>query len=155
MQCSPLCVNFQCTTWCYVPEKRTFHNRHCENLESYKILEDLHMFRTSEYRYIVNMGRYCYIDGISPVILMDLHVFHPTEYGKVVLGVPYVCMCIFLTPEQFNRFYLYLVFKSLFVINQCPVNMNILVPKVGTLCVGSKNKMLFVKKVHKILINSQ
>jgi hypothetical protein len=57
-------------------------------------LEDVHIFRTPEYKYIVHMRRYYYIDGISLVILMDLHVLHPTEYDKVVFGVPSACMYV-------------------------------------------------------------
>jgi hypothetical protein len=34
-------------------------------------------------------------------------------------------MCNLLVPEWFNGFYAYLVFKSLSVIGQCLVNMNI------------------------------
>jgi hypothetical protein len=153
MPCSPLDVNFQCTTWGYIPEERTLHYHCCENLKSYKILKDLHIFRTPEYKYIVHMGKCCYIDGISPTILMDLHFFCPTEYEIVVFGCYlHVCMCIFLVPEQLNRFYLYLVFKSLFVIHQWPVYMDILVPEVGALCISLKNKINFLKKVPKILM---
>jgi hypothetical protein len=28
-------VDFQQTTWCYIPEDSTLHNHHCENLKSY------------------------------------------------------------------------------------------------------------------------
>jgi plasmid replication initiation protein len=30
-------ANFEWTTWCYIPEDRTLHNHHCENLKSYII----------------------------------------------------------------------------------------------------------------------
>jgi hypothetical protein len=30
-------VDFQQTTWCYIPENGTLHNHSCENLKSYKI----------------------------------------------------------------------------------------------------------------------
>jgi hypothetical protein len=29
-------VDFQWTTWCYIPEDRTLHNHCCENLKSYE-----------------------------------------------------------------------------------------------------------------------
>jgi hypothetical protein len=29
-------VDFQRTTWCYIPEDSTLHNHRCENLKSYK-----------------------------------------------------------------------------------------------------------------------
>jgi hypothetical protein len=29
-------VDFQRTTWRYIPEERTIHNHRCENLNSYK-----------------------------------------------------------------------------------------------------------------------
>jgi hypothetical protein len=35
--CSPeTSVDFQWTTWCYIPKDRTVHNPSCENLKSYK-----------------------------------------------------------------------------------------------------------------------
>jgi hypothetical protein len=30
-------VDFQWTTWCYIPEDRTCHNHHCTNLKFYKM----------------------------------------------------------------------------------------------------------------------
>jgi hypothetical protein len=32
---SKMSVEFQQTTWCYIPEYSTVHNYHCENIESY------------------------------------------------------------------------------------------------------------------------
>jgi hypothetical protein len=36
--CSPkMSGDFQWTIWHYIPEERTFHNHHCDNLKSYKL----------------------------------------------------------------------------------------------------------------------
>jgi hypothetical protein len=45
-----------------------------------------------------------------------------------------------LTPEQLNGFYLYSVFKILSIIDPCPVNLNILAPKIGALQIRALRK---------------
>jgi hypothetical protein len=42
-------------------------------------------------------------------------------------------MCSSLAPEQLVEFYSYSLFKSLTIIGQCLVEMNILAPKIGAL----------------------
>jgi hypothetical protein len=72
---------------------------------------------------------------------MGLHVFSSAAYEKVVFGMPSVCVCMYvytyIPPEELDGFYSYSVFKIVFVIGLCPVNMNILVPKLGSLRIGS------------------
>jgi hypothetical protein len=60
-------------------------------------------------------------------------------------------VCLWLAPERLDKSYLYSVFKSFSVIGQCPVNMNILVPKIESLQMGPRNKMAtFSKKAPNI-----
>jgi hypothetical protein len=59
-----------------------------------------------------------------------------------------VCMYVYmylatLAPQWFNRFYSYSVFKSLFIVGQGLVSMNIPAPKIGPFRWTSKNKMIF------------
>lgn len=61
-----------------------------------------------------------------------------------------VCMDVCsLVPEWLDRFYSYSELKSLFIIGQCPMNMNIPAPKIGT-----QNKMAVIisKTAYMILI---
>jgi hypothetical protein len=51
-------------------------------------------------------------------------------------------MCSSLSPEEFGRYYSYLVLKSSSIIGQCPVNMEHLSPKIGALHIASKSKMV-------------
>jgi hypothetical protein len=68
-------------------------------------------------------------------ILRDLHVLIPTEYEKVVFGMPFVlvCMCVHLTSEWFDGLYSYLIRKSLAIMSQYILNMNIPAPKIWDL----------------------
>jgi hypothetical protein len=50
-------------------------------------------------------------------------------------------MCALLAPEWLDEFYSYLVFKSLSIIDHCPVNVDILAPKIEALQMGPKNKI--------------
>jgi hypothetical protein len=71
----------------------------------------------------------------------------PPEYNKVVSGMPYVSVCYSLASEQFDTFYSYSVFMNLSVLDLCPVNMNIITPKVGALqAPHEKQNCNFLKK---------
>jgi hypothetical protein len=78
---------------------------------------------------------------------------------EVGFGNPSVCpyvMCPLLVPKQFDRFYLYFVFKSLSIVGQCPLNKNILAPKIGSLRWSSRNKtVILLKMAVMILITIQ
>jgi hypothetical protein len=41
--------------------------------------------------------------------------------------------CVLLVPELLNEFYSHLAHKNLCIIGRCPVNTNILVPKIEAL----------------------
>lgn len=77
-------------------------------------------------------------------ILMDLHVLSPLEYEEVFFEC---CLSVCtLEPQWVNRFHSYSVLKSLPIIGQCLVNMNILAQKIGPFRWTSKNKiMVFLK----------
>jgi hypothetical protein len=62
-------------------------------------------------------------------ILMDLHILSFHEHEKVISEMLSICMDVHLTGTQMDALYLYLVFKILSVIGQCPENMNILAKK--------------------------
>lgn len=65
----------------------------------------------------------------------------------------YVCMCALLAPEWLDEFYSYSVFKSLSIIDQCPVNMDILTPKIEALQMNPKNQIaVFTSMALMILI---
>jgi hypothetical protein len=51
----------------------------------------------------------------------------------------YICMCASLAPGRLDGFYSYSVFKSLFIIGQCPVNMNNPAPKTRDPSDGPQN----------------
>jgi hypothetical protein len=42
-------------------------------------------------------------------------------------------------PEELDGFYSYSLFKNSCIVGQCPVNMNILAPKIWALQMGPKN----------------
>jgi hypothetical protein len=90
------------------------------------------------------MRKYCDAKKCDLEILMDLHIFRLIGYENVVLACHlYVCMDVCpLVPEQLDGFYSYSVVKSLSIIGQCPVNMNIPAPKIGTLEKRPKIKWL-------------
>jgi hypothetical protein len=50
-------------------------------------------------------------------------------------------MCASLVPEWLGRFYSYSVFKSLFFVGQCPLDLKMLgPPKRGAVRMGPRNK---------------
>lgn len=74
-----------------------------------------------------------YEKKIGLKILIYLHVFSPLDYEEVVFGMPTVCiyMCISLVPGWLDRVCSYSVFKTLSILGQCSVNLNIPTPKMG------------------------
>jgi hypothetical protein len=62
-------------------------------------------------------------------ILMHLHILSSPEHKKVIFEMLSVYTDVHLTSTQMDELYLYLVFKILSVVGQCPVHMNILAPK--------------------------
>jgi hypothetical protein len=57
-----------------------------------------------------------------------------------------VCMCPLLGPELFDGLRSNLAFMSLSLIDRCPVNMSILIPRIGALRIGPKHiKLIFSK----------
>jgi hypothetical protein len=65
----------------------------------------------------------------------------------VVFGKPSVCLSLctyvwtdipLLAPKHLDAFYSYSLFKSLYIIDRCPVTINILSPKIGTIEMGSQ-----------------
>jgi hypothetical protein len=65
-------------------------------------------------------------------------------------------MCASLAAEEFDGFYSYSVFKSLLIITQCLVKMNILAQKIGAPKMDSKKqKCEFLENSHNELIKFQ
>jgi hypothetical protein len=58
-------------------------------------------------------------------ILTDLPNYKKKWFLVCHLSCLYVYMCTLLAPEYFNRFYLYSLFSNLFILGQCPLNLNI------------------------------
>jgi hypothetical protein len=57
--------------------------------------------------------------------------FINVEWDTMVSGkYMYISMWVSLVPEQLSRFYSCSIFKSLAIIGLCPVNLNILAPKI-------------------------
>jgi hypothetical protein len=54
-------------------------------------------------------------------------------YDYLTYVYMYFCMCNFLALEGLDGFYLYSVFKSVFILSRFPVNLNIPGPKTETL----------------------
>jgi hypothetical protein len=81
---------------------------------------------------VCNRRKYCDSKKTDLEILMDLHIFSTPEY-EVVFGMLPVCMCTSLVSERLEGFYFYSVFRSLSILGQCLVNINILAPKIGAL----------------------
>jgi hypothetical protein len=52
-------VDFQRTTWRYIPEDRTLHNHRCENLSSYKyrmlIIKDFELIQIQKRKWVFEM----------------------------------------------------------------------------------------------------
>jgi hypothetical protein len=60
----------------------------------------------------------------------------------MVYGIPFICiigMCALLVSEQFSGFS-YSVCKVLFILHQCPVNLNMPAPKTGALQISPKTQ---------------
>jgi hypothetical protein len=55
-------------------------------------------------------------------------------------------------PERLDKFYSYLVFKSLFVIERCPVSMNIPGTKLGALQMGFKTQTVIFPKTDEVIL---
>jgi hypothetical protein len=51
---SKLLLDIWWTMWCYIPEDRTLHNLHCENLKSYKLYSTLSLLLLLCYCHITN-----------------------------------------------------------------------------------------------------
>jgi hypothetical protein len=62
-------------------------------------------------------------------------------------------MCVALLPEELDEFYSYLVFKSLPIIRQSPMNMNNLALKVGPFRWATGNKMTIFSKGTQMILN--
>jgi hypothetical protein len=61
-------------------------------------------------------------------ILTDLHVSSPLNANKWFMECHLslcIWMCALLVPERVDRFYSYLVCKSLSILGSCSVNLNI------------------------------
>jgi hypothetical protein len=77
---------------------------------------------------------------------MDLHTFSPNTKMWFLEFCQCLCLCSLLASEWFDRFYSYLIFKSLSIIVSAQLYMNVLAPKIGLLQMGPKNRMaIFLK----------
>jgi hypothetical protein len=80
--------------------------------------------------------------------LTHFKVFSRSEYKEVGFGMSCAgfYLSVYQVPDQLDGFYLYSVLKSLSVIGQCLVNMNILAPKIEVCQMRPKKQRPFLKK---------
>jgi hypothetical protein len=86
-----------------------------------------------------HVRRYCdrgksYLD-----ILTDFQVFSTPEYGMLPVRLS-VRMCTLLDAGRFRGFNLYSEFIISCIMGPCPMNMNILAPKIGVFRMGPKKQ---------------
>jgi hypothetical protein len=74
-------------------------------------------------------------DKIGLQILTDLHVSSPSEYKSGFRYVVCIYMCTSQVPQWLDWF-IHLILKSLSIIGQCLVHMNISARKIGALHMG-------------------
>jgi hypothetical protein len=92
-----------------------------------EILTHIHVFRACEHE---NKSR-----DFDEISRFEVPANKKKCFGNVVkiFACVYACMCPLLGPERFDGLCSYLAFVSLSFIDRCPVNINILVPRIGAL----------------------
>jgi hypothetical protein len=97
----------------------------------------------SHFMYVVGlyMRKYCGDGKIHVRILTDLHIFSIPDYEKVIFRISSVCLPIRVPDKGLYGFYS--VFKNVFSVSQCSINMDILAPKIGDTQWTSKTKWRF------------
>jgi hypothetical protein len=80
--------------------------------------------------HICSVTKYCECEKSDLEILTDLNIFSTPEYGNVVSGMLFFCLYVCLTSSQ-EVGWIVCIFsiKSLFILGQFPLNMNILLKK--------------------------
>jgi hypothetical protein len=102
--------------------------------------------------HVVNMKEYCGRKTVVLGILNELHIFSLPECEHIFFTVT----SIYMRPELLNGLYSYSVFKGVSNIGRCPLSTKIPDRNLGSLQIGSKNKMAILWKTEwTILIKFQ